>query len=65
MSNVDTLDVVCATDFEEFFYTNNNEPVAEGDPVGLDIDNGNKVDFVLFSNIYWNPNSPNNSLYIE
>ena len=64
MLNVDTLDIVCATDFEEFFYTNNDEPVPEGEPVGLDIDNGNKVDFVLFSNIYWNPNAPNNSLYI-
>ena len=65
MLKIDTLDIVCASDYEEFFYTNNDEPVSEGEPVGLDVDNGDKVDFVLFSNVYWNPNSPNNTLYAE
>lgn len=55
MLNVETLDIVCASDVEEFFYKNTDEPVQEGDPVGLDIDNADFVDFILFSNIYWNP----------
>ena len=39
MINKDTssLDIVCASDFEEFYYKRNNEPVPEGEPVGLDI----------------------------
>jgi hypothetical protein len=53
MNNMSTLDVVCATEYEEFFYEYTNEPVEEGDPVGLDIDSEDGVDLVLFSNIYW------------
>ena len=41
---------------EEFFYKDTDEPVEEGEPVGLDIDSPFEVEFVLFSNIYWNPN---------
>ena len=48
-----TLDVVCATEYEEFYYEDTDEPVEEGDPVGLDIDSEDGVDLVLFSNIYW------------
>ena len=53
MNNMSTLDVVCATEYEEFFYEDTNEPVEEGVPVGLDIDSEDGVDLVLFSNIYW------------
>ena len=49
------LDVICATEVEEFFYEETDEAVPEGDPVGLDIDAGEEVRFVLFNNIYWNP----------
>lgn len=55
MLNIGTLDIVYASDAEEFFYKNTDEPVQEGDPVGLDIDNADVVDFILFGNIYWNP----------
>ena len=55
MLNTDSLDIMCATEEEEFFYKDTDEPVLEGDPVGLDIENGNEVELVLFANIYWNP----------
>lgn len=55
MSNIETLDIVCASDVEEFFYKDTDEPVQEGDPVGLDIEKEFVVELVLFSNIYWNP----------
>ena len=46
-----SLDIVCAAEEEEFFFTDTNNPVPCGEPVGLD-----SVALVLFSNIYWNPN---------
>ena len=51
-----SLDILCATDEEEFYYKVTDELVEEGDPIGVDIDNGNEVELVLFSNIYWKPN---------
>lgn len=53
-----SLDIVSATDFEEFYYKNSDEPVPEGEPVGLDIDTPEGVELVLFSNVYWNPQYP-------
>ena len=49
------LDVICASEVEEFFYEETDEPVPEGDPVGLDVDLESEVKLVLFNNIYWNP----------
>jgi len=45
--------VTCASDAEEFFYEGSDEVVPEGDAVGIEIENANSVDLVLFSNIYW------------
>ena len=56
MDEINSMDIMCATEVEEFFYKNTDEPVEEGEPVGLDIDSPFEVEFVLFSNIYWNPN---------
>ena len=53
-----SLDIVSATDFEEFYYKDSDEPVPEGEPVGLDIDTPEGVQLVLFSNVYWNPQYP-------
>ena len=45
-----------ATEFEEFYYTDTDCVVPEGDPVGMDVENSDGgVDLILFSNIYWNP----------
>ena len=56
MDEINSMDIMCATEVEEFFYKNTDEPLEEGEPVGLDIDSPFEVEFVLFSNIYWNPN---------
>ena len=50
-----SLDIICATDFEEFFYKESKEVVPEGEPIGVDVDREEGVELVLFSNIYWNP----------
>ena len=51
-----SLDIVCAAEEEEFFFTDTNSAVPEGEPVGVDVDQGDFIALVLFSNIYWNPN---------
>ena len=50
-----SFDVVCATEFPEFFYEDSDELVLEGEPVGLDVDTPDGVELVLFSNVYWSP----------
>tara|TARA_R100000008_G_scaffold69312_2_gene46662 strand:+ start:541 stop:768 length:228 start_codon:yes stop_codon:yes gene_type:complete len=50
-----SFDIVCATEFEEFYYDDTDEVVPEGEPVGLDVDTSEGVELVLFSNIYWSP----------
>lgn len=54
--------VMYATDIEEFYYVESNEPVPEGSPIGIDIDildkprkQDGKVDLILFEDIYWKP----------
>ena len=51
-----SLDIVCAGEEQEFFYECSDEAVSEGEPIGVDVDKGNSVELVLFSNIYWKPN---------
>lgn len=46
------LEVVLASDYEEFFYKDSDEAVPEGDPVGVDCTNNNTVDLYLFNGIY-------------
>tara|TARA_R100000808_G_C2140639_1_gene148457 strand:+ start:515 stop:790 length:276 start_codon:yes stop_codon:yes gene_type:complete len=53
--NASSLDILCATEVEEFYYSDNDEPVAEGDPIGVDVETPQGVELVLFSNIYWSP----------
>jgi hypothetical protein len=54
--NTSTLDILCASNEEEFYYEGNGEPVPEGETVGIDVNSGEGVELVLFSNIYWQPN---------
>ena len=51
-----SMDIVCASVEEEFFYEDSGQPVETGDPIGFDIEVGDEVELVLFSNIFWNPN---------
>ena len=53
------LDLVCASEFEEFFYKEDDIPVSEGEPVGVDLDFEDEVQFVLFDHIYWSFNDGN------
>ena len=48
-----SIDIMCASSEEEFFYEKDGSPVPEGEPVGFDIDQGSHIEFVLFSDIYW------------
>jgi hypothetical protein len=47
------VDVVCASEHEEFFYKHNNEEVREYEPVGVEVEYSDRIDLVLFDNIYW------------
>ena len=53
------VDLICASDFEEFFYKEDEMPVSEGQPVGVDLDLGDEVQFLLFDDIYWSFNNGN------
>ena len=46
------LEVVLASDYEEFYYKDTDEAVPEGEPVGVDWHHNEIVDLCLFSNIY-------------
>lgn len=48
-----SLDIICASEHEEFFYEETDEAVPEGEPVGFDVDTEDGVDLVLFHNIYF------------
>jgi hypothetical protein len=50
------VDLVCASEVEEFFHEENDLPLSEGEPVGVDVDYGQEVKFLLFEHIYWKPN---------
>lgn len=54
MSNI--LELVLAPKEQEFFYKEDDISVSEGEPVGVDLDDGQEVKFILFDHIYWNPN---------
>ena len=53
--NTSSLDIMCATEFKEFFYEDTGEVVPEGEPIGLDVETDEGVELVLFSNVYWSP----------
>lgn len=50
---VTSCELINASEEEEFYYSDSNLPVEEGDPVGVDLTLGNQVHFVLFDGIYW------------
>jgi len=53
--NVDSANIVYAGEEEEFFYSKTNEAVPEGEAIGFDVDQGDEVELVLFSDIEWRP----------
>jgi|TARA_R110000824_G_scaffold54248_6_gene149719 hypothetical protein len=52
-----SLDIIYATEHEEFYYEGSDGAVPEGEPIGVDIETEEGVDLVLFSNVYWNPHN--------
>tara|TARA_A100001515_G_scaffold139483_1_gene134146 strand:+ start:2117 stop:2326 length:210 start_codon:yes stop_codon:yes gene_type:complete len=61
---MNNIELIYASDVEEFFYEDSNEPVQEGDPVGIEWDEWDSknfpkrdliVNFDLLNNIYWSP----------
>ena len=48
-----SCELVKASSYEEFYYSDSNLPVEEGDPVGVDLESGEEVKFILFNGIYW------------
>lgn len=52
MLNIDSLSLVYASEEEEFYYKDDT-PVSEGEVVGIEVENEDTIDIVLFSNIYF------------
>lgn len=48
-----SAELIFASDYPEFFYKEDDSVVFEGNPVGVEIDKGNIIDFILFDDIYW------------
>tara|TARA_R110000744_G_scaffold29880_4_gene71046 strand:- start:1242 stop:1517 length:276 start_codon:yes stop_codon:yes gene_type:complete len=48
-----SIDIMRASEEEEFFYNDTGKPVPEGEPVGFDMDRGEDIELVLFSDIFW------------
>ena len=46
-------ELIYASNYEEFFYKEDDIPVSEGQPVGVEIESEKSVDFFVFDEIYW------------
>lgn len=53
-----SIELVLASEVEEFFYQDTNNPVPEGEPVGIDWEDDKSVDLHLFENIYFQSREP-------
>lgn len=53
--SLSSIDIMCASNIEEFFYIHSSAPVPEGEPVGFDMERDNEVQLVLFNDIVWSP----------
>ena len=53
---ITSCQLVNSSEEEEFFYSDSDFPVKDGDPVGVDIEVENEVKFILFDGIYWKGN---------
>lgn len=46
--------LIYSSDYEEFFYKDNDMAVSEGQPVGVELELEDRIDFILFDHVYWN-----------
>ncbi len=51
------VEAVYAGPEEEFFYTEDDSPVSEGNLVGFDLQEGSETRFLLTKDVYWNPSA--------
>jgi hypothetical protein len=49
------MDIVHASEEAEFYYAETKEQVPEGEAIGIDVDQGEYMELVLFSDIVWIP----------
>jgi hypothetical protein len=50
------VDIMYASEVEEFFYEENDLPVSEGQIIGVEVSHKDSVELVLFEDIYWSAN---------
>lgn len=50
---IKSCELVRASDYEEFYYSDSDLPVEEDDPIGVDLEIGDKIRLTLFNGIYW------------
>tara|TARA_X000001036_G_scaffold437790_1_gene483984 strand:- start:1093 stop:1260 length:168 start_codon:yes stop_codon:yes gene_type:complete len=51
------VDIMYASEVEEFFYEENDLPVSEGQIIGVEVSHKDSVELVLFEDIYWRANN--------
>jgi hypothetical protein len=44
--------IIYATEYEEFFYEEDDMPVSEGQPIGVEVDLGDSVELLLLEGLY-------------
>lgn len=44
--------IIYATEYEEFFYEEDDMPVPEGQPIGVEVDLGDSVELLLLEGLY-------------
>tara|TARA_R110000824_G_scaffold265390_1_gene454255 strand:- start:4541 stop:4780 length:240 start_codon:yes stop_codon:yes gene_type:complete len=55
MIKLKSMDIVHASEEAEFYYIETKEQVPEGEAIGIDVDQGDYMELVLFSDIAWVP----------
>ncbi len=51
--NYQSCTPIYSSEYQEFFYKEDDFPVPEGQLVGFDLDLGEEVSFVLCDEVYW------------
>lgn len=52
-TNMNSSQIIYASEVEEFFWVEDDISVPQGTPIGYEVERGNNIDLVLFEDIYW------------
>tara|TARA_B100001248_G_C27392594_1_gene463350 strand:+ start:547 stop:726 length:180 start_codon:yes stop_codon:yes gene_type:complete len=52
-TNMNSSQIIYASEVEEFFWVKDDISVPQGTPIGYEVERGNNIDLVLFEDIYW------------